>query len=151
MVRRGSPFLPSRLSLMSADRMRAVRLPPCVLLPAADPILLLTAELNIPYYPFLRRNVDCIIALDASADSQVRGYAAHRDLHVLTDRSPQDLWFTRAEGIWFQLRPAPAGQLTLRRARGQARSENVAARRYLADPCPSWRRGCRGSLGCPGV
>jgi hypothetical protein len=37
------------------------------------------AELNIPYYPLLRRNVDCIIALDASADSQ-------------------DLWFTRAEG-----------------------------------------------------
>ncbi|KAI5116571.1 hypothetical protein M0805_006728 [Coniferiporia weirii] len=36
------------------------------------------AELNIPYYPLLRRNVDCIIALDASADSQ-------------------DLWFTRAE------------------------------------------------------
>ncbi|KAG9103269.1 hypothetical protein FRC06_011560 [Ceratobasidium sp. 370] len=36
------------------------------------------AELNIPYYPFLRREVDCIIALDASADSQ-------------------DLWFTRAE------------------------------------------------------
>ncbi|KAI0644024.1 FabD/lysophospholipase-like protein [Trametes meyenii] len=38
------------------------------------------AELNIPYYPFLRRNVDCIIALDASADSQ-------------------DLWFTRAEEL----------------------------------------------------
>ncbi|CAE6517944.1 unnamed protein product [Rhizoctonia solani] len=37
------------------------------------------AELNIPYYPLLRRGVDCIIALDASADSQ-------------------DLWFTRAEG-----------------------------------------------------
>lgn len=36
------------------------------------------AELNIPYYPLLRREVDCIIALDASADSQ-------------------DLWFTRAE------------------------------------------------------
>ncbi|KAG9035347.1 hypothetical protein FRB95_011498 [Tulasnella sp. JGI-2019a] len=36
------------------------------------------AELNIPYYPLLRRNVDCIISLDASADSQ-------------------DLWFTRAE------------------------------------------------------
>jgi phospholipase A2 len=35
-------------------------------------------ELNIPYYPLLRRNVDCIIALDASADSQ-------------------DLWFSRAE------------------------------------------------------
>ncbi|KAG8936963.1 hypothetical protein FRC02_009100 [Tulasnella sp. 418] len=33
--------------------------------------------LNIPYYPLLRRNVDCIIALDASADSQ-------------------DLWFKRA-------------------------------------------------------
>ncbi|KAF8580443.1 FabD/lysophospholipase-like protein [Ramaria rubella] len=30
-----------------------------------------TAELNIPYYPLLRRNIDCIIALDASADSQV--------------------------------------------------------------------------------
>ena len=30
------------------------------------------AELNIPYYPLLRREVDCIIALDASADSQVR-------------------------------------------------------------------------------
>ena len=88
MVRRGSPFLPSQLSLMSADRMRAVRLPPCVHLRAADPNLSLTAELNIPYYPFLRRNVDCIIALDASADSQVRGYAAHRDLHVLTDRTP---------------------------------------------------------------
>ena len=29
------------------------------------------AELNIPYYPLLRRNVDCIIALDASADYQV--------------------------------------------------------------------------------
>lgn len=29
------------------------------------------AELNIPYYPLLRRSVDCIIALDASADSQV--------------------------------------------------------------------------------
>ncbi|GJE96563.1 FabD/lysophospholipase-like protein [Phanerochaete sordida] len=38
------------------------------------------AELNIPYYPLLRRNVDCIIALDASADSQ-------------------DLWFTRAEEL----------------------------------------------------
>ncbi|GJJ06102.1 hypothetical protein Clacol_000291 [Clathrus columnatus] len=36
------------------------------------------AELNIPYYPLLRRNVDCVIALDASADSQ-------------------DLWFKRAE------------------------------------------------------
>lgn len=33
----------------------------------------LLAELNIPYYPLLRRNVDCIIALDASADSQVMG------------------------------------------------------------------------------
>lgn len=31
----------------------------------------MAAELNIPYYPLLRRNVDCIIALDASADSQV--------------------------------------------------------------------------------
>lgn len=29
------------------------------------------AELNIPYYPLLWRSVDCIIALDASADSQV--------------------------------------------------------------------------------
>ncbi|KAI0699790.1 FabD/lysophospholipase-like protein [Cerioporus squamosus] len=38
------------------------------------------AELNIPYYPFLRRSVDCVIALDASADSQ-------------------DLWFTRAEEL----------------------------------------------------
>lgn len=38
------------------------------------------AELNIPYYPLLRRNVDCIIALDASADSQ-------------------DLWFKRAEEL----------------------------------------------------
>ncbi|KAI0091361.1 FabD/lysophospholipase-like protein [Irpex rosettiformis] len=37
-------------------------------------------ELNIPYYPLFRRNVDCIIALDASADSQ-------------------DLWFTRAEEL----------------------------------------------------
>ncbi|KAI0682847.1 FabD/lysophospholipase-like protein [Cytidiella melzeri] len=37
-------------------------------------------ELNIPYYPLLRRNVDCIIALDASSDSQ-------------------DLWFTRAEEL----------------------------------------------------
>ncbi|KLO19485.1 FabD/lysophospholipase-like protein [Schizopora paradoxa] len=36
------------------------------------------AELNIPYYPLFRRDVDCIVALDASADSQ-------------------DLWFTRAE------------------------------------------------------
>ena len=27
--------------------------------------------MNIPYYPLLRRDVDCIIALDASADSQV--------------------------------------------------------------------------------
>jgi phospholipase A2 len=36
------------------------------------------AELNIPYYPLFRRNVDCIIALDASADSH-------------------DLWFTKAE------------------------------------------------------
>ncbi|OJT06010.1 Cytosolic phospholipase A2 zeta [Trametes pubescens] len=38
------------------------------------------AELNLPYYPLLRRNVDCVIALDASADSQ-------------------DLWFTRAEEL----------------------------------------------------
>ncbi|KAI0346554.1 FabD/lysophospholipase-like protein [Trametopsis cervina] len=38
------------------------------------------AELNIPYYPLLRRNVDCIIALDASADSQ-------------------NEWFTRAEEL----------------------------------------------------
>ncbi|KAI0078788.1 FabD/lysophospholipase-like protein [Panus rudis PR-1116 ss-1] len=38
------------------------------------------AELNLPYYPLLRRDVDCIIALDASADSQ-------------------DLWFTRAEEL----------------------------------------------------
>ncbi|KIJ39940.1 hypothetical protein M422DRAFT_75814 [Sphaerobolus stellatus SS14] len=38
------------------------------------------AELNIPYYPLLRRNIDCIIALDASADSQ-------------------DLWFKRAEEL----------------------------------------------------
>ncbi|KAK7690859.1 hypothetical protein QCA50_005961 [Cerrena zonata] len=38
------------------------------------------AELNLPYYPLLRRDVDCIIALDASADSQ-------------------DLWFTRAEQL----------------------------------------------------
>ncbi|OCH95436.1 FabD/lysophospholipase-like protein [Obba rivulosa] len=38
------------------------------------------AELNIPYYPLLRRDVDCIVALDASADSQ-------------------DLWFTRAEEL----------------------------------------------------
>lgn len=30
-----------------------------------------SAELNLPYYPLLRRNVDCVIALDASADSQV--------------------------------------------------------------------------------
>ncbi|KAH8099985.1 FabD/lysophospholipase-like protein [Cristinia sonorae] len=39
-----------------------------------------TAELNLPYYPLLRRDVDCVIALDASADSQ-------------------DLWFTRAEEL----------------------------------------------------
>ena len=43
--------------------------------------LMSPAELNIPYYPLLRRDVDCIIALDASADSQ-------------------DLWFTKAEGWW---------------------------------------------------
>ncbi|KIM27647.1 hypothetical protein M408DRAFT_329861 [Serendipita vermifera MAFF 305830] len=43
-----------------------------------DMLGFMLAELNIPYYPLLRRNVDCIIALDASADSQ-------------------DLWFTRAE------------------------------------------------------
>ncbi|KAG8900345.1 hypothetical protein FRC01_010168, partial [Tulasnella sp. 417] len=42
------------------------------------PLMDAGAELNIPYYPLLRRDVDCIIALDASADSQ-------------------DLWFTRAE------------------------------------------------------
>ncbi|KZO98758.1 FabD/lysophospholipase-like protein [Calocera viscosa TUFC12733] len=28
------------------------------------------ALINVPYYPLLRRNVDCIIALDASVDSQ---------------------------------------------------------------------------------
>lgn len=33
--------------------------------------LAILAELNIPYYPLLRRDVDCIIAADASADSQV--------------------------------------------------------------------------------
>ncbi|TCD70189.1 hypothetical protein EIP91_004368 [Steccherinum ochraceum] len=38
------------------------------------------AELNLPYYPLLRRDVDCVIALDASAGSQ-------------------DLWFTRAEEL----------------------------------------------------
>ncbi|OBZ72357.1 Cytosolic phospholipase A2 [Grifola frondosa] len=42
--------------------------------------LIFAAELNIPYSPLLRRNVDCIIALDASADSQ-------------------DLWFTKAEEL----------------------------------------------------
>ncbi|KAJ8456031.1 hypothetical protein ONZ51_g12279 [Trametes cubensis] len=41
------------------------------------------AELNIPYYPFLRRSVDCVIALDASADSQVGAkLAAKRGLHT---------------------------------------------------------------------
>ncbi|KIP11177.1 hypothetical protein PHLGIDRAFT_114837 [Phlebiopsis gigantea 11061_1 CR5-6] len=64
------------------------------------------AELNIPYYPLLRRNVDCIIALDASADSQ-------------------DLWFTRAEGQpvchllaveWARaLRLSPAPELAVKR------------------------------------
>ena len=42
------------------------------------------AELNLPYYPLLRRNVDCIIALDASADSQVSkaaGLASLDSLH----------------------------------------------------------------------
>ncbi|KAG8892343.1 hypothetical protein FRB99_002794, partial [Tulasnella sp. 403] len=50
------------------------------------------AELNIPYYPLLRRNVDCIIALDASADSQ-------------------DLWFTKAEAYAIRkgLRQWPKG------------------------------------------
>ncbi|KAG9126079.1 hypothetical protein FRC07_005004 [Ceratobasidium sp. 392] len=46
------------------------------------------AELNIPYYPFLRREVDCIIALDASADSQAVN---------LISITIKDLWFTRAE------------------------------------------------------
>ncbi|KAI0784211.1 FabD/lysophospholipase-like protein [Abortiporus biennis] len=45
-----------------------------------DCMSFMVTELNIPYYPLLRRNVDCIIALDASADSQ-------------------DLWFTRAEEL----------------------------------------------------
>ncbi|KAI0746311.1 FabD/lysophospholipase-like protein [Daedaleopsis nitida] len=45
-----------------------------------DTLSFMAPELNIPYYPFLRRNVDCIIALDASADSH-------------------DLWFTRAEEL----------------------------------------------------
>ncbi|ELU42467.1 phospholipase A2 (PlaA), putative [Rhizoctonia solani AG-1 IA] len=46
------------------------------------------AELNIPYYPLLRRGVDCIIALDASADSQggflgaCLEYAARRGLQT---------------------------------------------------------------------
>lgn len=43
-----------------------------------------SAELNLPYYPLLRRNVDCVIALDASADSQVITAAICRTIYILT-------------------------------------------------------------------
>lgn len=43
------------------------------------------AELNLPYYPLLRRNVDCIIALDASADSQVRNVSIPETSPASTD------------------------------------------------------------------
>ena len=47
------------------------------------------AELNLPYYPLLRRNVDCIIALDASADSQVGAMY----------QSPKLLWPSLKRGL----------------------------------------------------
>ena len=56
-----------------------------------------SAELNIPYYPLLRRNVDCIIALDASADSQAGSSNLDVSANMVTHFG-QDLWFTRAEG-----------------------------------------------------
>ncbi|KAG8953434.1 hypothetical protein FRC04_002276 [Tulasnella sp. 424] len=82
------------------------------------PLMDAGAELNIPYYPLLRRDVDCIIALDASADGQ-------------------ELWFTRAETyamrkglqLWPRgvkwpkeiLRPEPAATPT------DSAAENVAS------------------------
>ncbi|THH27869.1 hypothetical protein EUX98_g6326 [Antrodiella citrinella] len=57
------------------------------------------AELNLPYYPLLRRDVDCVIALDASADSQVNS-SLHQNLAKASNTSaPKDLWFTRAEEL----------------------------------------------------
>ncbi|KAJ3554539.1 hypothetical protein NM688_g3054 [Phlebia brevispora] len=78
------------------------------------------AELNIPYYPLLRRNVDCIIALDASADSQ-------------------DLWFTRAEELAIRrgLRTWPKGARwpTEVRLNGNADEEtNESERQRSEDP-----------------
>ena len=52
-------------------RMQEVRYVPMIGRCGAYLFTCCAAELNLPYYPLLRRNVDCVIALDASADSQV--------------------------------------------------------------------------------
>ncbi|KAI0777421.1 FabD/lysophospholipase-like protein [Trametes elegans] len=76
------PVLPDQLPnfLKGLDGQLRFGSPPNITEPETLGFMVNAAELNIPYYPFLRRNVDCIIALDASADSQ-------------------DLWFSRAEEL----------------------------------------------------
>lgn len=116
---------------------------------AAYPSVGPTAELNIPYYPFLRRSVDCVIALDASADSQVSRPIVHEALDLAdrrhrTSGSPEQKVNARSQH-------ASVKHLTVCRTRGQTWLEDMATRRYLADSCSSWGRGCRGSLACPRV
>ncbi len=91
--------------------------------------------------------MDCIIALDASADSQVSRPIVHETLD-LAEQRPQDLWFTRAEGTGLTQK-CSCRQLTVCRTRGEARPEDVAPRRYLADSGSPRGRGCREGLRCP--
>ena len=53
------------------------------------------AYLNIPYLPLMRRECDVIIAIDASADSQVSVTSCCA--RACLQQCGQDLWFTRAE------------------------------------------------------
>ncbi|CUA66912.1 hypothetical protein RSOLAG22IIIB_00362 [Rhizoctonia solani] len=75
------------------------------------------AELNIPYYPLLRRGVDCIIALDASADSQ-------------------DLWFTRAEEYAARrgLQTWPKGARWPKVLRPATEDSDTPAQNQVSDP-----------------
>lgn len=57
------------------------------------------ALLNIPYYPLLRREVDCMIALDASADSQVCKFL-YASIIVLT---PKRIYGLLAPSVSFQV------------------------------------------------
>lgn len=94
--------LPNFLRGMSVDALQAastndsIKLPDKITEKSTLGFIDAGAVCNVPYTPLFRRDCDLIIALDASADSQVNG--GYPTFGASADHSAsQDIWFRRAQ------------------------------------------------------